>query len=236
MVNIELHCVQLFNWYIRLVTTVMLDTLPCAIVYCHAVHCVLGIVKWCSEAFDHSVRMLPITAVLGSHQSRLRIWLGAQGGSLIRSRREDFAGGSAVLPTLREGMEIELPGFEAQNATLKGDSLRQLVEIVIGGVPNVLEVRCMCWFMYLPGIQVRGSVSTNLFDLMRHYVDLWKVVVGIKLLGNIKLVADIIPPGIQFVRPFGQCPSFSICFLVYLSLLHEYQSQGIGFGLHDFAD
>ena len=46
-------------------------------------------------------------------------------------------------------MEIELSDFEAENATLKGDYLRQVVEIVIGGVPTVLEVCFMCLFMSL---------------------------------------------------------------------------------------
>jgi hypothetical protein len=45
MVNIELHCVQLFIRYIRLVTTLMLDKLLRAAVYCHAVRCVLRIVE-----------------------------------------------------------------------------------------------------------------------------------------------------------------------------------------------
>ena len=41
MLNTELHGVQLFIQYIRLVTTPILDTLPCAAVYCHGVRCVL---------------------------------------------------------------------------------------------------------------------------------------------------------------------------------------------------
>ena len=45
MVNTELHCMQLFIRYIHLVTTLMLDELQCAAVYCHTVHCVLDIVK-----------------------------------------------------------------------------------------------------------------------------------------------------------------------------------------------
>jgi hypothetical protein len=49
-------------------------------------------------------------------------------------------------------MEIELSNFEAENATLKGDYLWQVVEIVIGGVPTVLEVRFMCLFMSLSRI------------------------------------------------------------------------------------
>ena len=62
-----------------------------------------------------------------------------------------------------------------------------------------------------------------------------KVEDNIYLLGNIHLVADIIPPGVHFVMLLGRCPSFSICFLIYLSLLHEFRSKGIGFGLRLFA-
>jgi hypothetical protein len=45
MVNTELHCEQLFIRYIRLVMTLMLDKLPRAAVYWHAVRCVLCIVE-----------------------------------------------------------------------------------------------------------------------------------------------------------------------------------------------
>jgi hypothetical protein len=76
-------------------------------------------------------------------------------------------------------LEIELSDFEAENAMLKGDNLWQVVEIVIGGVPTVLEVRFMCLFMSLGRILLQGSVSTNLFSPMRHQVDLRKVEVGI---------------------------------------------------------
>ena len=51
--------------------------------------------------------------------------------------------------TLSGGLEIELSDFEAVDATLKGDYLWQVLEIVIGGVPTVLEVRFMCLFMSL---------------------------------------------------------------------------------------
>jgi len=51
----------------------MLDKLPRATVYCHAVRCVFRIVESCSEVFDHRVRMLSITAVLGPHEFGLRI-------------------------------------------------------------------------------------------------------------------------------------------------------------------
>jgi hypothetical protein len=70
---------------------------------------------------------------------------------------------------------------------------------------------------------------------MRYQEDLRKVDVGIQLLGNICLVADIIPPGVHFAPLLGQRPSFNICLLVNLSLLHEFRSQGIGFGLRLFA-
>jgi len=45
MVNTELHWVQLFIRYIRLVTTLMVEKLLRAVVYCHAVRCVLRIVE-----------------------------------------------------------------------------------------------------------------------------------------------------------------------------------------------
>jgi len=93
--------------------------------------------------------------------------------------REDFAGGSAVLPTLSEGLEIEGSDFETEDATLKGDYLWHVVEIVIGGVPTVLDVRFMCLFMSLGRILLQGSVLTNLVGPMRHQVDLRKVEVGI---------------------------------------------------------
>jgi hypothetical protein len=132
-------------------------------------------------------------------------------------------------------LEIELSDFEAENATLKGDYLRQIVEIVIGGVPTILEVRFMCLFMSLGRILLQGSVTTIQFDPMRLQMDLWKVEDGMQLLGNIYLVADIIPPGLYFARLLGQRSSFSICFLVYLLLLHEFHCQCIGFGLRLFA-
>jgi hypothetical protein len=132
-------------------------------------------------------------------------------------------------------LEIKLSDFEAENEMLKGDSVRQVVEIVIVGVPTILEVRFMCLFMCLGRILLQWSVSTYLFNQMKHQVDRRKVAVGIQLLGNIYLVADIIPPGIHFAPLLGWRPSFSICFLGSLSLLHEFRSQGIGFGLRFFA-
>jgi hypothetical protein len=84
--------------------------------------------------------MLTITEVLGSHEFRLRVSLGAHWGIQISTRRERLARGSAVLRKLSEGLEIELSNFDGENATLKGDYLWQVVEIVIEGVPTVLQV------------------------------------------------------------------------------------------------
>jgi hypothetical protein len=95
MVYSTLNCVRLFIRYIRLVTTPMLHTLPHAVGYFHVVHCVLRIEEWCSEVFDHSVRMHFIMVDLGSREFRLRIWLGAHGGSQISTGREGIAGASA---------------------------------------------------------------------------------------------------------------------------------------------
>jgi hypothetical protein len=80
---------------------------------------------------------------------------------------------------LSEGLDIELSDFEAEDATLKGDYLGQVVEIVIGGVPTILEVRFMCLFMSLSSILLLSSVSTHMFGPMRHQVDLRKGEVGI---------------------------------------------------------
>jgi len=107
-------------------------------------------------------------AVLGSHAFGLCIWLGAQGGSQISTAREEVAGSSAVLPTLSESLEIDLSDFDAEDATLKGDYLWKVVGIVIGGIPTILEVRFMCLLMSLERILLQGSISTNLFDSMRH--------------------------------------------------------------------
>jgi len=157
------------------------------------------------------------------------------GGSQISTRKEDFAGSGAVLPKLSKGLEIELSDFEGENATLNGNYLPQVVEIVIQGVPTVLEVRVISLFMSLGRLLLQGSVSTNLFDRLRHQVDLQNVEVGIQLLGNFYPVADIIPPGVHFAPLLRWRPSFSICFLVYIWLLHEFRSQGIVFGLRHFA-
>jgi len=58
---------------------------------------------------------------------------------------QDCAGGSAVLPTLTEGLEIERSDFEVEDATLKADHLLQVVESVSGGFQLSLRfVLCAC--------------------------------------------------------------------------------------------
>jgi hypothetical protein len=178
--------------------------------------------------------MLSITAVLRPHAFGLRIRLGTQGGCQISTGKEDFAGGSADLPTLSKALNIQLLDFEAENVTLKGDYRRQVVQIVIGGIPTVLEACLICLLMSLGRILLQGSVSTNLFDQMRHPVDLRKVEVGIQLLGDIYVVANIILLGVYLAPLLRRSPSFTMCFLVYHSLLHMFRSQGISFGLRLF--
>ena len=57
--------------------------------------------------------------------------------------------------------------------------MRQVVEIDIGGVSTVLEIHFMSWFMSLGSKLLEGSSSRNLFDPVRHQVDLRKVEVVI---------------------------------------------------------
>jgi len=158
-----------------------------------------------------------------------------RGGSQISTEREDVAHGSAGIPKLSECLEIALSDFEGENAMVKGDHLRQVVEIVIGGVPVDVEVCFMCLFMSLGRLLLQGSVSTNLFYQMWNKVDLWKVEVTLQLLGNGYLMADMIPRGDRFRPHLGRRQSCSICFLIYLLLLCEFSSQGISFGLPLFV-
>lgn len=100
-------------------------------------------------------------------------------GLQISTGREDRAGIGTVLPTLREGLEFELSDSEAENSMLSGDYLWQGVELVIADIPSVLEVHFMCSFLTFGRILLQGSGSTNLYDPMRHPVDIWKVDVGV---------------------------------------------------------
>jgi len=76
---------------------------------------------------------------------------------------------------LSECVDIELSDFEAKHMMLTVDYMLQAGEILIGGVPNVLEVHFMCLFMSLSRILVQGSISTNQFYPMRNQVDIQTV-------------------------------------------------------------
>jgi hypothetical protein len=73
---------------------------------------------------------------------------------------------------LSKGMEIELSNSDAGNAMQKGEYWLRVVELVIGGVPTVLEIHFMCLFISLGRILLQGSVSTNPVDPERFPVDL----------------------------------------------------------------
>lgn len=94
--------------------------------------------------------------------------IGSSGGSKISTGRKHITDWSAGLLMLSEGLEIELSNLNANNAMLKGNHLRQEVEIVIRGLPNILEVHVMSLVMSLGKIPFQGSILTNLFDPMRH--------------------------------------------------------------------
>jgi hypothetical protein len=65
---------------------------------------------------------------------------------------------------------------------LEGEYWWQVVEIMIKGVPTILQVLFMCLFMSHGRVLLQGSVSTNLLDPMRYQVDLQKAEGGIKVL------------------------------------------------------
>jgi hypothetical protein len=121
-------------------------------------------------------------------------------------------------------LEIKLSDLEAEDSMLKGNYLWQVVAIVIGAVPTVLENQFICLFMSLGRILLQGSILTNLFDPMRHQVDLLEVEVSLELLGNINLMADIMLPSLRFALLLGRHPSFSICFLIYHLHLQKFRS------------
>jgi hypothetical protein len=101
------------------------------------------------------------------------------GGQPYEHQKGGLGGGSTILPTLSEGLEIVLADFDAENAMLNGDYWWQIVTIVIEGNPSILEVCGICLFMSLSRILLKGSVRTNPFYQMRYQVDLGKVEVGI---------------------------------------------------------
>ena len=69
---------------------------------------------------------------------------------------------------MTQGLLFEHCDFEAGKVMLTGDDLQEVVEIVIGGVPTVLEIHFMCMFRFLGRILLQPSVSTNLFNRVRH--------------------------------------------------------------------
>jgi len=73
-----------------------------------------------------------------------------------------------------EGLEIELSDFEAETAKLKDDHSQLVVEMVIRGIPTVLEIPLMSLAMAVSRILLEGSISTNPFNPVRHPVDLRK--------------------------------------------------------------
>ena len=68
--------------------------------------------------------------------------------------------------TLSHGFETELSDCGAENVTLKGDYVRQVVEILNVPVPTVLEVRFVCFFMSLSKILLQVSRSMSLCEPM----------------------------------------------------------------------
>jgi hypothetical protein len=67
-----------------------------------------------------------------------------QWGSQLSTGRDNVPAGRAFLLVLGQGLLFKRSDFEAENATLKGNYLRQVVENVVGGIQTVLEVHCMC--------------------------------------------------------------------------------------------
>jgi hypothetical protein len=132
-------------------------------------------------------------------------------------------------------LEIQLPDFKAEHATLKWDYLRPVGEVGSGGVPTILDVHVKGWFLSLGRISLQNSVSTNVFDRIRHQVDLRQVAVSFEHLGKLYLSDNRIHPGDHFLPLLGWHLSFSICFLVNFSLVHELCFQGIDFGFHHVA-
>jgi len=137
-----------------------------------------------------------------------------RGGRQISARWKDFACSSTVLSGVSKDLEIELPESKEENVTLKGDYVLQVVEIVIGGIPTILEFRFKCMFGSLGRSLLQGFISTNLFDPMWHEVCFHTVEVGIGLLGSVHLIADIIPPCFHIAPHLHRHPCCSICFFV----------------------
>jgi len=114
--------------------------------------------------------------------------------------------------------------FRRRDVMVKSDCLWWVIEIVIGGFPMVLEVHYMCLFRSICRILLKGYGYTHLFDIMRHQVDLWKFEVGIQLLGNINLVADIDLPSVHFAPCLSR---FQVSSFVSLSTFRYFTSSVI---------
>jgi hypothetical protein len=140
--------------------------------------------------------------------------VGAQGCSLLSAGIVEFAGGTAVLRKLSDGLEIELSDLEEDNMMLNGEYLLQVVHSVIGDVPTVVRVHIICLVMSLRRKLMQGSILSNLFNSVRHQVYLRNFAIGINLLGHINLVVNMLRPGVDFDLHHGQRLSLGICFVV----------------------
>jgi hypothetical protein len=77
------------------------------------------------------------------------MWRRFAGGSKLNAGSVHSAGGIAGISTLSKGLDNEHSNFQLDNATQKGDYLGQVVENVIGGIPTVIKIGFMSWFMSL---------------------------------------------------------------------------------------
>jgi hypothetical protein len=71
---------------------------------------------------------------------------------------------------LSEALGIDLSDFEIENVMWKCDSLWQVVKIVIGGVPHVIEVRFMYLSLSVGRMLLQSLVLTNQMEPMRNQV------------------------------------------------------------------
>jgi hypothetical protein len=109
-------------------------------------HLLLNISAWSIASCVFSTHTLKSVIIVSAWFQSLRfqgpiilaftyVW----GLSQISTGMEDNPGGSTGLSKLSQGLEGQLHDVKAEDVTLKGDYWYQVVEIVIGGVPIVLE-------------------------------------------------------------------------------------------------